>query len=127
MMRQSQRTRRGRRQQIGAEREGEEVGVDREDGVDLEVDVVEVVEEAFNPLHRVLRMIWGKWLPLSAPVCSSRQERTGYLGIWRSFHARLVGLLAFVDTKTEETVSSAQMRILQSFRSSHGVRHILSI
>jgi hypothetical protein len=52
MMRQSQRTRRGRRQQTEAEREEEEVGVVQEDVVDSGVDVVEVAEEGFNPLQR---------------------------------------------------------------------------
>lgn len=51
-MRQSQRTRRGRKQQTGAEREAEEVVVDREDVVDLGADVVEVAEEAFSLLQR---------------------------------------------------------------------------
>jgi hypothetical protein len=50
MMLQNQRTRPGRRQQIGAEREEEEAEVDREDVVDLGVDVVEVAEEVSNPL-----------------------------------------------------------------------------
>ncbi len=48
--------------------------------MDLGVDVVEVAEEAFNLLQRVVRMIWRKWLPLSATLCSPGQERTGYLG-----------------------------------------------
>ena len=52
MMRQSQRTKRERRQQIGAEPEAEEAGVDREDEVDLEVDVEGVAEEDFEPFSK---------------------------------------------------------------------------
>jgi len=54
-MRQSQRTRRGRKLQTGAEREAEEDVVDREDVVDLGADVVEVAEEAFSLLQRGVR------------------------------------------------------------------------
>jgi hypothetical protein len=45
MMHQSPRTRRERRQQIGAEPEAEEVEVDREDVAALGVDVEEVAAE----------------------------------------------------------------------------------
>jgi hypothetical protein len=48
MTRQSQRTRPERRQQIGAEPEVEEAGVDQEDVADLEVGVEEVAEEDFD-------------------------------------------------------------------------------
>ena len=53
MTRQSQRTRPERRQQIGAELEVEEAGVDQEDVADLEVGVEEVAEEDFDEFsHR---------------------------------------------------------------------------
>lgn len=48
-MRQSQRTRRGRRRQIEVEPEVVEVGVDQEDVVDLGEGVEGVVEEDFDP------------------------------------------------------------------------------
>jgi hypothetical protein len=48
MMRQSQRIRRERRQQIGAEPEVGEDAVDREDVADLGVDVEEEAEEDFD-------------------------------------------------------------------------------
>jgi hypothetical protein len=49
MMRQNQRTRRERRQQIGAEPEVEEVGEDQEDVGDLGVGVEGEVDEDSDP------------------------------------------------------------------------------
>jgi hypothetical protein len=125
-MRQSQRTRRGRKQQTGAEREAEEVVVDREDVVDLGADVVEVAEEAFSLLQRGgALMTWDQRLLLFATQPSGSRGLDNWL--LAEHICKICGFTGVLWTQKQRKSSLAQMKFLYySLSLSHCVRHILS-